>query len=72
MRVGLLAFENKEDKEGCTEKGISEKKTSRRGGRELQNSILSTENSQCKGPEAGVSHLRKSQGAAESKGGRGR
>lgn len=26
MRVGLLAFENKEDKEGCIEKGISEKK----------------------------------------------
>ena len=54
VRVGLLAFENKEDKEGCIEKGISEKKTSRGGGRELQNSILSTENSQCKGPEAGV------------------
>lgn len=39
--VGLLALENEEDKEGCTEKGIPEKKTSRRGGRELQNSILS-------------------------------
>lgn len=54
MGVGLLAFENKEDREGRTRKGIPEEKTSRRGGRELQNSILSTENSQCKGPEAAV------------------
>lgn len=61
MGLGLFAILN-EGRKSLTEKGIPEKKSSRRGGRELRGllreSVSSSENSQCKGPEAGVCLIR--------------